>query len=103
MEGLAIEAAKGTAPVTMQSASEEAFILFLLAYVAVIFLAGLVLAISAFGILPESVDGWVTDTLYPAYSPTVVGFLLLSLRVRPRQDQERPGLGVRQVMARRES
>ena len=65
VEGLAIEAAKGTAPVTMQSASEEAFILFLLAYVAVIFLAGLVLAISAFGVLPESVDGWVTETLYP--------------------------------------
>ena len=78
VEGLAIEAAKGTAPVTMQSASEEAFILFLLAYVAVIFIAGLVLAISAFGILPESVDGWVTDTLYPAYSPIVVGFLLFS-------------------------
>lgn len=78
VEGLAIEAAKGTAPVTMQSASEEAFILFLLAYVAVIFLAGLVLAISAFGVLPESVDGWVTETLYPAYSPIVVGFLLFS-------------------------
>ena len=57
---MAIEAAKGTAPVTLQSASEEAYILFLFAYIVVIFGAGLFLAVSAFGILPENVDNWVT-------------------------------------------
>ena len=75
---MAIEAAKGTAPVTLQSASEEAYILFLFAYIVVIFGAGLFLAVSAFGILPENVDNWVTETLYPAYSPIVIGFLLFS-------------------------
>ena len=78
VEGMAIEAAKGTAPVTLQSASEEAYILFLFAYIVVIFGAGLFLAVSAFGILPENVDNWVTETLYPAYSPIVIGFLLFS-------------------------
>ena len=78
VEGMAIEAAKGTAPVTFASASEEAYILFLFAYIVVIFGAGLFLAVSAFGILPENVDNWVTETLYPAYSPIVIGFLLFS-------------------------
>lgn len=78
VEGLAIDAAKGVAPVTVQSASEEAYILFLLGYVVVIFLGGLLLAISAFGVLPDALEGWVENSLYPAYSPTVVGFLAFS-------------------------
>ena len=76
--GAAIEAAKGNATPTIQSASEEAYILFLLGYVVIIFLAGLLLAVSAFGVLPESFDHWVTDTLYPNYSPIVIGFLVFS-------------------------
>lgn len=75
VEGMAIDAAKGVAPVTVQSASEEAFILFLLGYVVVIFIGGLLLAISAFNILPEKIDNWVEGTLYQAYTPTVLGFL----------------------------
>ena len=51
---------------------------FLLGYVVIIFLAGLLLAVSAFGVLPESFDHWVTDTLYPNYSPIVIGFLVFS-------------------------
>ena len=78
VEGAAIEAAKGNATPTIQSASEEAYILFLLGYVVIIFLAGLLLAVSAFGVLPESFDHWVTDTLYPNYSPIVIGFLVFS-------------------------
>ena len=58
------------------------------------------LAISAFGVLPESVDGWVTETL--TRTP-LRGFLLFSSVYGLAQDQERPGRGVRQVMARRES
>lgn len=78
VEGLAIDAAKGVAPITVQSASEEAYILFLLGYVVVIFLGGLLLAISAFGVLPDALEGWVENSLYPAYSPTVVAFLAFS-------------------------
>ena len=69
---------RGEATPTIQSASEEAYILFLFAYVVVIFLGGLVLAVSAFGILPDKLDSWVTETLYPSYSPIVIGFLVFS-------------------------
>jgi hypothetical protein len=78
VEGAAIEAAKGTATPTIQSATEEAYILFLFGYVVVIFLGGLVLAGSAFKIFPDNIERWVSDTLYPAYSPTVIGFLVFS-------------------------
>ena len=74
----AIEAAKGTATPTIQSATEEAYILFLFGYVVVIFLGGLVLAGSAFKIFPDNIERWVSDTLFPAYSPTVIGFLVFS-------------------------
>ena len=56
VEGAAIEAAKGTATPTIQSATEEAYILFLFGYVVVIFLGGLVLAGSAFKILSKKAD-----------------------------------------------
>ena len=78
VEGMAIDAAKGVAPITVQSASEEAYILFLFGYVVVIFLGGLMLAISAFDVLPDNINTWVEDSLYPAYSPTVIGFLVFS-------------------------
>ena len=78
VEGAAIEAAKGTATPTIQSASEEAYILFLFGYVVVIFLGGLILAGSAFKIFPDNIETWVSETLYPAYSPTVIGFLVFS-------------------------
>ena len=78
VEGAAIEAAKGTATPTIQSATEEAYILFLFGYVAVIFFGGLILAGSAFKIFPDNIEQWVSGTLYPAYSPTVIGFLVFS-------------------------
>ena len=78
VEGAAIEAAKGTATPTIQSATEEAYILFLFGYVAVIFFGGLILAGSAFKIFPDNAEQWVSGTLYPAYSPTVIGFLVFS-------------------------
>jgi len=78
VEGMAIDAAKGVAPITVQSASEEAYILFLFGYVVVIFVGGLLLAISAFEVLPGKLNEWVETSLYPAYSPTVVGFLVFS-------------------------
>jgi hypothetical protein len=28
--------------------------------------------------IPDKIEGWVTDSLYPAYSPTVIGFLVFS-------------------------
>ena len=99
MEGAAIEAAKGTATPTIQSATEEAYILFLFGYVVVIFLGGLVLAGSAFKIFPDNIERWVSETLYPAYSPTVIGFLVFSSVYGLVKTQERPQLGGGQVMS----
>jgi hypothetical protein len=75
VEGVAIEAAKGNAVPTVASVSEEAYLLFLFGYVVIIFVGGLALAGSAFKVFPDVVENWVSGTLYPAYSPTVIGFL----------------------------
>lgn len=72
---MAIEAAKGNAVPTVASVSEEAYLLFLFGYVVIIFVGGLALAGSAFKVFPDVVENWVSGTLYPAYSPTVIGFL----------------------------
>ena len=74
----AIAAAKGEAEKTVVEESEEAFLKFLGLYIAIIFAFGVVLALSAFKIWPDSVDSFITDTLYPAYTPFVGGFLVLS-------------------------
>ena len=74
----AIAAAKGEAERTVVEESEEAFLKFLGLYIAIIFAFGVVLALSAFKIWPDSVDTFITDTLYPAYTPFVGGFLVFS-------------------------
>jgi hypothetical protein len=74
----AIAAAKGEAERTDVEESEEAFLKFLGLYIAIIFAFGVVLALSAFKIWPDSVDTFITDTLYPAYTPFVGGFLVFS-------------------------
>jgi hypothetical protein len=74
----AIAAAKGEAERTVVEESEEAFLKFLGLYIAIIFAFGVVLALSAFKIWPDSVDAFITDTLYPAYTPFVGGFLVFS-------------------------
>jgi len=76
--GTAVDAAKGTGERTLVQASEEAYIILLLAYVVVIFLGGILLSLSAFQILPSGLNNWVEDSLYPGFSPLVVGFLVLS-------------------------
>ena len=74
----AIAAAKGEAERTVVEESEEAFLKFLGLYIAIIFAFGVVLALSAFKIWPDSVDSFITDTLYPAFTPFVGGFLVFS-------------------------
>ena len=74
----AVDAARGTAPKTMSQESEEAFVKFLLGYITVIFLCGVVLGVSAFGALPEAADGFVETKLYPFFTPFVGGFLAFS-------------------------
>jgi len=74
----AIAAAKGEAERTVVEESEEAFLKFLGLYIAIIFAFGVVLALSAFKIWPDSVDAFITDTLYPAFTPFVGGFLVFS-------------------------
>ena len=74
----AIAAAKGESERTVVEESEEAFLKFLGFYIAIIFAFGVVLALSAFKIWPDSVDSFITDTLYPAFTPFVGGFLVFS-------------------------
>jgi hypothetical protein len=74
----AIAAANGESERTVGEASEEAFLKFLGFYIAIIFAFGVVLALSAFKIWPDSVDSFITDTLYPAFTPFVGGFLVFS-------------------------
>lgn len=78
VDSLAIAAAKGESERTVVEESEEAFLKFLGFYIAIIFAFGVVLALSAFKIWPDSVDSFITDTLYPAFTPFVGGFLVFS-------------------------
>jgi hypothetical protein len=74
----AIAAAKGEAERTVIEESEESFLKFLGVYITIIFAFGIILALSAFKIWPDSVDAFITDTLYPAFTPFVGGFLVFS-------------------------
>jgi hypothetical protein len=62
----------------MGQETEEAYVTFLFAYVCVIFVLGVVLGVSAFGKMPEAVDGFVSERLYPFFTPFVGGFLAFS-------------------------
>ena len=70
MDSPAIAAAKGEAERTVIEESEESFLKFLGVYITIIFAFGVILALSAFKIWPDSVDSFITDTLYPAFTPS---------------------------------
>lgn len=78
VDSAAVDAARGTGTKTMSQESEEAFVKFLLGYIVVIFVFGVVLGVSAFGALPEAADAFVAGTLYPNFTPFVGGFLAFS-------------------------
>ena len=78
VDSASVASARGTGEKTATAATEEAYVRFLSAYIAVIFAIGVVLGASAFGIFPESVDGWIEGTLYPFFTPFTGGFLVFS-------------------------
>jgi len=74
----AVDALLGKREKTLSQETEEAYVTFLFAYVCVIFVLGVVLGVSAFGKMPEAVDGFVSERLYPFFTPFVGGFLAFS-------------------------
>ena len=74
----AVDALLGKREKTLGQATEEAYVTFLFAYVCAIFVLGVVLGVSAFGKMPEAVDGFVSERLYPFFTPFVGGFLAFS-------------------------
>ena len=74
----AVDALLGKREKTLGQETEEAYVTFLFAYVCVIFVLGVVLGVSAFGKMPEAVDGFVSERLYPFFTPFVGGFLAFS-------------------------
>ena len=74
----AVDALLGKREKTMGQETEEAYVTFLFAYVCAIFVLGVVLGASAFGKMPEAVDGFVSERLYPFFTPFVGGFLAFS-------------------------
>ena len=69
-----IMAAKGEAERTVIEESEESFLKFLGVYITIIFAFGIILALSAFKIWPDSVDAFITGSLYPAFISCITGF-----------------------------
>jgi len=74
----AVDAARGTGVRTAVQESEEAYVKFLFLYVNAIFVYGVTLALSAFKILPESVDEFIAGKMYPLFTPFVGVFLVFS-------------------------
>lgn len=63
---------------TLSQESEEAYVKFLFYYICVIFVMGIVLGLDSFGKFPESVDAFVSEKLYPFFTPFTGGFLAFS-------------------------
>ncbi|EFJ48308.1 hypothetical protein VOLCADRAFT_120890 [Volvox carteri f. nagariensis] len=72
----AVDVATGKAPAPAESEGERAYLAFLSFYFLGVLFLGLALAGSGF--LPDEVDAWIQDKLYPSYSWIMVGFLGLS-------------------------
>ncbi|GFR50185.1 hypothetical protein Agub_g12355 [Astrephomene gubernaculifera] len=72
----AVDVATGKAPAPAESEAERAYLAFLSFYFVAVLLLGLALA--GAGFMPEEVDVWIQDKLYPSYSWIVLGFLGLS-------------------------
>jgi hypothetical protein len=72
----AVSRAKGEAAARPADGAEAAALQFLGVFFAVLLLEGLALAASGF--FPESVDAFITERVYPSYSPQLGAFLLCS-------------------------
>ena len=63
---------------TLSQESEEAYVTFLFYYICAIFVIGIVLGLDSFGKFPESADAFVSEKLYPFFTPFTGGFLVFS-------------------------
>ena len=74
----AVDSYLGKTEKTLSQESEEAYVKFLFYYICVIFVMGIVLGLDSFGKFPESVDAFVSEKLYPFFTPFTGGFLAFS-------------------------
>ena len=74
----AVDSYLGKTEKTLSQESEEAYVTFLFYYICAIFVIGIVLGLDSFGKFPESVDAFVSDKLYPFFTPFTGGFLAFS-------------------------
>ena len=74
----AVESYLGKTEKTLSQESEEAYVTFLFYYICAIFVIGIVLGLDSFGKFPESADAFVSEKLYPFFTPFTGGFLVFS-------------------------
>ena len=74
----AVDSYLGKTEKTLSQESEEAYVTFLFYYICAIFVIGIVLGLDSFGKFPESVDAFVSEKLYPFFTPFTGGFLAFS-------------------------
>lgn len=74
----AVETYLGKTEKTLSQESEEAYVTFLFYYICAIFVIGIVLGLDSFGKFPESADAFVSEKLYPFFTPFTGGFLVFS-------------------------
>lgn len=74
----AVDSYLGKTEKTLSQESEEAYVKFLFYYICVIFVMGIVLGLDSFGKFPEGVDAFVSEKLYPFFTPFTGGFLAFS-------------------------
>ena len=74
----AVDSYLGKTEKTLSQESEEAYVTFLFYYICAIFLIGIVLGLDSFGKFPESADAFVSEKLYPFFTPFTGGFLVFS-------------------------
>lgn len=72
----AVDVATGKAPVPVESEAEKAYLSFMSVYFLGVLATGLLLAGSGF--LPDEIDSFVQDKVYPSYTYIMLGFLGLS-------------------------
>ena len=74
----AVDSYLGKTEKTLSQESEEAYVTFLFYYICAIFVIGIVLGLDSFGKFPESADAFVSEKLYPFFTPFTGGFLAFS-------------------------
>ena len=78
MSSRTVDSYLGKTEKTLSQESEEAYVTFLFYYICAIFVIGIVLGLDSCGKFPESADAFVSEKLYPFFTPFTGGFLVFS-------------------------